>query len=92
MTGTPLYPLSFRATFQEVAQIDIARSDLSRSAYIRFRVFDEEIPPPNRRSRQPIKDYVPLSQALALLGQSHIPNNINQLARLANSGSLPFTP
>jgi len=27
-----------------------------------------------------------------MLGQSRIPNNINQLAKAANSGTLPVTP
>ncbi|WP_445190644.1 plasmid mobilization relaxosome protein MobC [Sphingobium sp. HWE2-09] len=27
-----------------------------------------------------------------MLGQSRLANNVNQLARSANSGSLPFTP
>ena len=30
-----------------------------------------------------------LAQVLALLGKSHIANNINQLAKAANTGSLP---
>lgn len=30
-----------------------------------------------------------MAQVLALLGKSHIANNINQLARAANTGSLP---
>ena len=33
-----------------------------------------------------------LAKALALLGQSHLSSNLNQLAYLANTGSLPLTP
>jgi hypothetical protein len=33
-----------------------------------------------------------LAQALALLGQSRLSSNLNQLAHLGNIGALPFTP
>jgi hypothetical protein len=33
-----------------------------------------------------------LGRVLAELGRSRIANNLNQLARAANSGSLPMTP
>ena len=40
----------------------------------------------------PVKDHEALTQVLAQLGQSRLANNINQLAKLANLGSLPMTP
>jgi hypothetical protein len=39
-----------------------------------------------------IEDRQALGQALALLGKTHYANNLNQLAHLANMGSLPLTP
>ena len=33
-----------------------------------------------------------LAQLLAMLGQSRLANNVNQLAKAANTGSLPVTP
>jgi len=38
-----------------------------------------------------VKDQSTLSQLLGLLGKSHIANNLNQLAKAANFGSLPVT-
>jgi len=39
-----------------------------------------------------VVDRQALGQALALLGKTHYANNLNQLAHLANMGSLPLTP
>lgn len=60
-------------------------------AYIKAKVLGE--PAQRRRTTgQPIEDKAALGKVLALLGRSHLSNNLNQLAKLANSGSLPLTP
>ena len=65
---------------------------MSLAAYIRWRLFDPESPPPRQRGKVPVKDQQALSGLLAQLGKSHLANNLNQLARAANSGSLPVSP
>ncbi|MEO6215103.1 MAG: hypothetical protein ABIO86_03660 [Sphingomonas sp.] len=55
-------------------------------------MFDPNNPPPRRRSKAPVKDHQALAQVLGLLGQSRLSSNLNQLARSANTGSLPVTP
>jgi hypothetical protein len=65
---------------------------MSLSAYIHSRLFDPNNPPPKRRSKTPVKDHQALAQVLAMLGQSRLSSNVNQLAKSANSGSLPVTP
>jgi hypothetical protein len=89
---SPLYPVSLRMTFEEKANLELAAAGMSLSSYIRWRVFDPASPPPKRRGRQPVKDHVALARLLAIMGQSRIGNNLNQLAKAANSGSLPVTP
>ena len=42
------------------------------------------------RSRTPVKDEKALAEVLACLGASRIGNNLNQLAKAANSGSFYF--
>ena len=64
---------------------------MTLGAYVRSRLFDQSRPAPRRRSKKPVKDYAALAHVLALLGKSHISNNINQLAKAANTGSLPVT-
>lgn len=61
-------------------------------AYILERVFNEEATPRRRRGKNPVKDHQALAQVLGKLGQSRLSSNLNQLARSANTGSLPVTP
>lgn len=61
-------------------------------AYILERVFNEEASPRRRRGKRPVKDHQALAQVLGKLGQSRLTSNLNQLARSANTGSLPVTP
>lgn len=65
---------------------------MSLGGYIQSRLFDSGSPPPRRRGKNPVKDHKALAQALGLLGQSRLSSNLNQLARSANTGSLPVTP
>lgn len=65
---------------------------MSLGGYIQSRLFDAGSQPPRRRSKNPVKDHKALAQALGLLGQSRLSSNLNQLARSANTGSLPVTP
>lgn len=65
---------------------------MSMGAYIRWRVFDPDRPPPRRRGKFPVKDHQALSQVLAALGQARIASNLNQLAAAAHVGALPVTP
>lgn len=89
----PLHPVSLRLTFEEKANLEKAAAGMSLSAYIRWKLFDPSSPPPPpRRAAFPVKDFRALAQLLAMLGQSRLANNMNQLARAANSGSLAVTP
>jgi hypothetical protein len=85
-------PFSLRLTFEQRAQLEQEAGDMSLGGYIQSRLFDSGNPAPRRRSKNPVKDHKALAQALGLLGQSRISSNLNQLARSANTGSLPVTP
>lgn len=84
--------VSLRLTFEEKARLQQDAAGMPVSEYMRWRLFDPNNPPPRRRGKNPVKDHKALAQALGLLGQSRISSNLNQLARSANTGSLPFTP
>lgn len=88
----PDRPATFtlRLTPEDRLRLERDAGSMSLGAYIRWRVFDK--PPPRHRSKFPVKDHQALSHVLALLGQSRIPNNLNQLAAAAHIGALPFTP
>jgi hypothetical protein len=53
-------------------------------------LFPEDVRPTRRRARSPLKDQKALAEVLACLGASRIANNLNQLAKAANSGSFYF--
>lgn len=85
---TSTVPISLRLTFAEKAQLDRDASGMSISSYIRWRLFDPQNPPPKSRGKFPVKDHQALTRLLGQLGQSRLANNLNQLARSANTGSL----
>jgi Bacterial mobilisation protein (MobC) len=85
-------PFCLRLTFEERAKIEHDAAGMSVGAYIRSRVLDPKTIAPRKRGKFPVKDHQALAKLLGLLGQSRIANNLNQLAKAVNSGSLPVTP
>lgn len=85
-------PFSLRLTFEERAQLEKDSAGMSLGAYIRSRLFDSEAPKRRTRGKHPVKDHKELGKLLGELGKSRIANNINQLAKAANSGSLEVSP
>lgn len=84
-------PLSIRFTDAEKVLLKQKAGDLSVGAYIRKIVLADE--GASRRTRQsPLRDAAPLGQLLALLGQARLANNLNQIAKGVNQGSLPVSP
>ena len=81
-------PFSLRLSFEERARLTEQAGGMPLGAYIRERLLAE----PPRRSRLTPADRQALLQVLGTLGQSRIANNLNQLAKQANLGTLPVTP
>ncbi len=88
----PLPPFSLRFTLEERAQLEQDAVGLSLGAYISSSLFDESLPKRRTRSKHPAKNHQELARVLAELGRSRLANNLNQLAKAANSGSLEVTP
>ena len=67
---------------------------MSLGGYIRACLFGGNGPVIKKqtRSKSPVKDQKALAEVLAKLGASRLASNLNQLAKAANSGSLPVTP
>ena len=85
-------PFSLRLTFEERARLEKEAAGMSLGAYIRSRLFDAEAPVRRTRNKFPVKDHKELGKLLGELGKSRMANNINQLAKAANSGSLEVSP
>lgn len=82
-------PFCLRLTPEERARLERDAAGMSLAAYIKWRVFDPNSPPPRTRGKAPVRDHQTLSRLMGMLGQSRLSSNLNQLARAANSGSLP---
>lgn len=82
-------PFSLRFTKEEREQLDRMAQGMPLGKFIRSKLFDGNSAPRRTKGRFPVKDENALSKLLGILGQSRIANNINQLARAANLGSLP---
>lgn len=81
-------PLSVRFTDAEKARLKDLAGSRPVGQYIRDQALQgDSVPRAARRS--PVKDAEPLGQLLALLGQSRLASNLNQLAKAAHQGSLP---
>jgi len=81
-------PLSLRLTKTERIALEKAAGSVSLSAYIRQQVFGEATQKRKSRHRNPVKDQQALARVLGLLGRTRIANNLNQLAKDSNCGSL----
>jgi len=93
MTATP--PFSLRLTFEERARLEELAGNEPLGSYIRKQIFDKKgrgSRRKRRKSRRPIQDEQKLAKVLAMLGQSRLSNNLNQLAKSANLGTLPMMP
>ena len=84
-------PFSFRLTIEERTMLEAAAGETSLASYIKSRLFEDSAPP-HRKARRPSLDRQLLSEALGKLGQSRLPQNMNQIAKAANLGTLPVLP
>lgn len=85
-------PFSLRLTFEERARLEQAAAGMALGAYIRERVLGDYAESRKTRGKFPVKDHEALGRVLAQLGASRLANNLNQLAKAVNMGSLPVTP
>lgn len=85
-------PFSIRFTFEERARLDAARGRSSLAEHIRERLFEDGAAPRKKPGNSPVKDAEALGRVLGALGGSRLSNNLNQLAKAVNTGSLPVTP
>lgn len=83
-----LSPLTLRLTPEERVELEELSAGMTLSAYVRGCLFAQAAKRRKRRSKDVIADKAAAAEALALLGQSRIASNLNQLAHHANVGML----
>lgn len=81
-------PFSLRLSAEERAWLDRKAGRRSLSEYIKSRVFGEDERPRRVHARTPKPDQKQIAELLAALGQSRLSQNMNQLAKAANMGTL----
>jgi hypothetical protein len=81
-------PVFVRVTEQEREELERNAGDLTISAYVRSRCIGDSAKPHRTRGKRPVKDYEALCQVLGALGKSKLPNNVNQIAKAINTGTL----
>lgn len=81
-------PLTLRLTPEEREHLEGLATGMTLSAYVRACIFAEEAKRRKRRPKNIVADKKAAAEALALLGQSRIASNLNQLAYHANIGEL----
>lgn len=84
-------PFSLRLSAAEKAELLRRAGNRPLGAYIRSFLLDGA-ESPRRVRRQPVKDEQALAKVLGELGKGKLANNLNQLAKAANLGSLPIGP
>ncbi len=86
--GTPP-PYSIRFSWEQRAELDRLTVGRSWGSFIKEAIFIKKLRPPRRRGFALELDREILGKVLGALGKSRISSNLNQLAKAANSGSLP---
>lgn len=83
-----LSPITLRLTPTERKKLEELAVGMTLSAYIRACLFTKEEKRRKRRPNRLVTDKKAIAEVLALLGQSRIASNLNQLAHHANMGLL----
>lgn len=87
-------PFSLRLTSEERTRLEQDAGETPLATYIKFRLFNNvpELTRPRSIARRPNAETQLIAKLLAALGSARLANNLNQLAKAANTGSLPVTP
>lgn len=87
-----LAPFSLRLTSEERSRLEAQAGAMPLSAYIKSVVFDAEAPKYRKRRKPPVAEQQLLAEVLARLGQTRHANNLNQIAKHLNQGTLIVDP
>ncbi len=88
------YPrITLRLSEKENAQLRNLAAGITVSAYVRECLFGKKANLRKARQRhKPVVNEQALARVLAMLGETRMANNLNQLAHRANMGELQMTP
>ena len=81
-------PVSVRLSAEERSILEEQAGGLSLSAYIRERLFGEEVQPRKSRGRTPVKDHKSLAKVLRLLGETNLARDLESLQWSVEEGQI----
>lgn len=81
-------PFSIRLTEDERAALEAKAGSIPLASYIKSVVLDEDAPKYRKRQKPPVAEQQLLAEVLAKLGASRTANNLNQIAKGLNQGTL----
>ncbi|WP_231704035.1 MobC family plasmid mobilization relaxosome protein [Cochlodiniinecator piscidefendens] len=85
-------PFSLRLTEDERQRLETQAGGMPLASYIKSVVFAEDAPKHRARRRPPVAEQQLLAEVLARLGQTQHANNLNQIAKHLNQGTLMIDP
>lgn len=81
-------PFSLRLTPDERSQLESQAGSMPLASYIKSVVFADDAPHYRKRRKPPVAEQQLLAEVLARLGQTRHANNLNQIAKHLNQGTL----
>ena len=81
-------PFSMRLTVEERNRLEAQAGNMTLASYVKSVVFASEAPIYRKRQKPPVAEQQLLAQVLAKLGASRTANNLNQIAKGINQGTL----
>jgi len=81
-------PFSLRLSEEERNKLEDQAGAMPLASYIKSVVLSEDAPKYRRRRKPPVADQQLLAEVLARLGETRHANNLNQIAKHLNQGTL----
>lgn len=81
-------PFSLRLSENERQKLESQAGVMPLSSYIKSVVFADDAPKYRKRRKPPVAEQQLLAQVLARLGQTRHANNLNQIAKGLNQGTI----
>lgn len=86
--GSPLFAMRLTPGERARLELDAGAAGMALATYIKLRLFHNVPALPQPRRNRPAADTQLIAKLLAVLGEARLANNLNQLARHANTGTL----
>lgn len=84
----PTFTISIRVTAEEKKRLEYDAAGMSRSAYIRERLFGSDVNSRKTRGKHPVKDFEALARVLGRLGKLNLAQAFDDLSWAERNGKI----